>query len=51
VPAPTLQQMLDSYHAAQDAGLRNIKLGNIHLFVHTREEYEALEKIVGKASL
>jgi hypothetical protein len=51
VPAPTLEQMIVAYNAAKDAGLRNIKLGNIHLFVHTREEYDALEKIVGKASL
>jgi pyruvate formate lyase activating enzyme len=51
VPAPTLEQMIEAYNAAKNAGLRNIKLGNIHLFVHTREEYEALEKIVGQASL
>jgi pyruvate formate lyase activating enzyme len=51
VPVPTLQQMIDSYHAAQDAGLRNIKLGNGHLFVHTHEEYVALRKIVGPAGL
>ena len=51
VPSPTLWQMIDAYSAAKDAGLRKIKLGNLHLFVHTREEYETLEKIVGRESL
>jgi pyruvate formate lyase activating enzyme len=51
VPAPTLEQMIDAYNAAKDAGLRNIKLGNVHLFVHTREEYEMLGKIGGHTGL
>lgn len=51
VHAPTLRQMIDAYNAAKDAGLRKIKRGNVHLFVHTREEYETLEKIVGREGL
>ena len=51
VPVPTLQQMIDAYYAAKDAGLRNIKLGNAHLFVHTRKDNETLEKIVGRTGL
>jgi hypothetical protein len=48
VPPPDLWQMIDAYTAAKDAGLRKVKLGNVHLFVKTREEYETLEKIVGR---
>ena len=48
VPPPDLRQMIDAYNAAKDAGLRKIKLGNVHLFVKTREEYETVEKIVGR---
>ena len=50
VPPPDLWQMIDAYTAAKDAGLRKIKLGNIHLFVRTREEYETVEKIAGRES-
>jgi pyruvate formate lyase activating enzyme len=50
VPPPDLWQMIDAYTAAKDAGLRKIKLGNVHLFVKTREEYETLEKIAGRES-
>ena len=48
VPSPTMWQMMDAYNAAKDAGLRKIRLGNVHLFVNTREEYEVLEKMAGK---
>ncbi|GEM_PF-6268134 len=36
--------MIDAYSAAKDAGLRKIRLGNLHVFVHTCEEYERVEK-------
>jgi len=51
VPFPTMWQMIEAYSAARDAGLRKIKLGNLHLFVHTHEEYEMVEMIVGRESL
>ena len=51
VPAPTMEQMIAAYNAAKDAGLRKIRLGNIHLVVHTQEEYERLEEIVGRERL
>ena len=50
VPPPDLWQIIDAYIAAKDAGLRKVKLGNAHLFVKTREEYETLEKIAGEES-
>ena len=51
VPSPAMWQMIEAYSAARDAGLRKIKLGNLHLFVHTHEEYEMVEMIVGRESL
>jgi hypothetical protein len=51
LPGPTVEQMLAAYHAARDAGLRKIKLGNVPLFAPTPEEYEALAAIVGHQSL
>ena len=44
VPPPDLWQMIDAYTAAKDAGLRKIKLGNVHLFVKTREESRLWKK-------
>jgi hypothetical protein len=51
VPAPSLEQMIDACLAARAAGLRKIKLGNVHLVAHTRDDYETLERIVGRESL
>ena len=45
------RERIDAYNAAKDAGLRKIGLGNLHLVVHTREEYETVEKIAGRESL
>lgn len=45
------RERIDAYNAAKDAGLRKIRLGNLHLVVHTREEYETVEKIAGRESL
>ena len=47
VPVPNLGEMIEAYNAARDAGLRSVKLGNLHLFVHTRAEYELLKEQVG----
>jgi len=51
VPTPNMWQMIEAYNAAKDAGLRKIQLGNVHLFVKSREEYGILEKLVGRESL
>ncbi len=51
VPTPNLRQMIDAYNAAKDAGLRKIKLGNVHLFVKTQEDYDVLEEHVGSESV
>ena len=44
VPAPNLNQMLEAYQAVKEVGLKNVRLGNIGIFVKTDEDYEALLK-------
>ena len=38
--------MLDAYARVKDVGLRNVRLGNIGIFVKTEEDLELLEKAV-----
>ncbi|MEM2876096.1 MAG: radical SAM protein [Candidatus Bathyarchaeia archaeon] len=45
VPSPSLQQMVEAFVAARDAGLKNVKLGNLGLFVKNDVEYELLVKM------
>ncbi|MDI6826639.1 MAG: hypothetical protein QMD36_05680 [Candidatus Aenigmarchaeota archaeon] len=45
VPSPNFQQMIEAYHAARDAGLKNIKLGNIGRFARTEKDYEILREL------
>ena len=47
VPPPNLEQMLEAYDAAKDAGLRNIRLGNTGVFARTREDQETLRTHMG----
>jgi pyruvate formate lyase activating enzyme len=42
VPSPGFRQMVDAFEAARDAGLRNVRVGNLGRFVRTTEEYELL---------
>ena len=44
-PYPNFQQMITSFEAAKDAGLKNVKLGNIGIFVKNMEEYKMLFKM------
>ena len=43
---PTVSQMLEAYEKARDAGLVNVRLGNIGVFVRTQEDLEALTRAV-----
>jgi pyruvate-formate lyase-activating enzyme len=47
--SPSLKQMLDAYHLTKQAGLKNVKLGNLGQFVKTREDYDILVKYAGDA--
>lgn len=47
--SPTLSEMLEAYEVALEAGLNNIRLGNIAVFVKSDKDYEILLKRAGKA--
>lgn len=49
VPSPNLEQMVSAYEAAKAAGLRNVRLGNIGIFVKTEEDFEGLMRIAADA--
>ena len=42
IPPPNLHQMIKAFESAKDAGLKNVKLGNLGRFVKKIEEYEKL---------
>ncbi|MEM0083815.1 MAG: radical SAM protein [Candidatus Methanomethylicia archaeon] len=42
IPSPTYQQMIEAFELARDAGLRNVRLGNVGLFIKSMDEYEEL---------
>ena len=44
-PSPNFQQMTEAYYTARDAGLKNIKLGNIGMFIKTEENYKTLKAL------
>lgn len=43
--SPNFQQMIEAYYVAKDAGLRNVRLGNMGIFAKTEAEYEKLTSI------
>ncbi len=50
-PPPTLAQMLEAYFTVQQVGLKNVKLGNLSVFVKTQEDLEKLIEAVGLPSI
>jgi len=46
VPSPNLEQMLEAYERVKDRGLKNVRLGNIGIFVRTEEEFELLRDLL-----
>jgi len=42
---PNFKQMIEAYQVAKDAGLKNIKLGNIGIFAKMEEDYEILKEL------
>ena len=42
VPSPDYVQMVDAFEAARDAGLRNVRVGNLGCFVSDMDQYEVL---------
>jgi pyruvate-formate lyase-activating enzyme len=45
---PTVMEMIQSYLAVKDIGLKNVRIGNISVFARTRGELALLEAIIGK---
>lgn len=48
---PTLMEMVKTYLAVKDVGLKNVKIGNCGVFVKTREEWNLLVGVVGKEAV
>jgi pyruvate-formate lyase-activating enzyme len=42
VPPPDFREMVGAFEAAREAGLENVRLGNLGMFVRDEGEYEAL---------
>jgi len=45
--APTFWEMLKTYFSVKNLGLKNVKLGNCHVFSRTSKEWELLVSAVG----
>jgi len=48
---PTLMEIVKTYLAVKDIGLKNVKIGNCGVFARTREEWNLLIGIVGKEAI
>lgn len=49
VRSPNLKEMLEAYQVSKEAGLKNIRLGNIGIFVKTKQDMETLLKFAKDA--
>jgi pyruvate-formate lyase-activating enzyme len=45
---PTLREMLRTYLAVKEVGLKHVRLGNCHVFARNREEWDLLLAAVGR---
>ena len=46
VPTPTIAQMLEAHARVKDTGLKDVRLGNIGVFVRTEKDLELLRRAV-----
>jgi len=51
VRPPTLMEMAKAYFAVREVGLKNVKLGNCHVFARTEEDWSLLLALVGKEAI
>ncbi|MBS7287302.1 MAG: radical SAM protein [Candidatus Freyarchaeota archaeon] len=51
VRSPNLMEMVSTYLAVKDAGLRNVKLGNCHVFAKSQRDWDTLIAIVGQETI
>jgi len=49
LPSPNLNQMLQAYEVAKEAGLKNVRLGNIGIFIENERDYEILLSVAKDA--
>ncbi|MFQ5711120.1 MAG: radical SAM protein, partial [Candidatus Geothermarchaeales archaeon] len=49
--APTLMEMVKTYFAVKEEGLKKVKLGNCHVFAKSQEEWNLLISAVGRESV
>lgn len=49
--APTTMEIVRAYLAMKDAGLKNLKVGNVHVFARSEEEWALLDAIVGREGI
>lgn len=49
VRSPTLAEMLEAYQVAKESGLKNVRLGNISVFVKNEKDFEILLKFAKEA--
>ncbi len=51
VRSPRMFEMIDAYFAVKNVGLRNVKLGNCHVFARGQSEWETLVAVVGPEAI
>lgn len=49
--APTLMEMLKSFSIAKSKGLKNVKLGNLGVFIKTNQDMKTLLAVAGKEAI
>jgi pyruvate-formate lyase-activating enzyme len=49
--APTVQEMIKSYTAMQEAGLKNIRVGNLGVFVKSEQDRQCLSEVIGSKGM
>jgi pyruvate-formate lyase-activating enzyme len=49
--SPTAREMIEAYKACKSAGLEQIKLGNLGIFVHDEADQQLLERELGTEAL
>ncbi len=48
IPSPNLNQMLGAYRASKEAGLKNVRLGNLGVFIKTDKDLEIFQKTINE---
>jgi pyruvate-formate lyase-activating enzyme len=49
--SPTIREILRTYLEVKNVGLKNVKLGNCHVFAKSKEEWDLLLAVVGKENI